>query len=95
MIAAGFPRFAFELAEPCTRGLVARMLRNRGYRLEITANKKDRGLHTVYMYDPWADPMMVKLGEYWKGNEPDWDTIYDAAMELHLERKADGSRYGD
>jgi hypothetical protein len=94
-MAGGFPQFAFELTERCTRGLVSRMLRNRGYRLEITAYKKDKGLHKVYVYDPWADPMMVKIGEYQKGEEPDWEAMYDAAMALHLDRKANGTRYGD
>lgn len=90
-----FPEYAFELGEPCTRGLLSRMLRNRGYRLEITSYKKDKGLHKVYMFDPWAEPMLFKIGEYWKGKEPDWHAMYDKAMARHLETKTEGTRYGD
>lgn len=90
-----FPEHSYELTEPCTRNLVARMLRYRDYRLEITSYKKDKGLHKVYMFDSWADPMMVQIGEYQDGEEPDWSAIYDAAMAVHLERKANASRYGD
>ena len=90
-----FPLFAFELAEPCTRELLARMLRNRGYRLEETTYKKDKGTHKVYMHDRWADPMSVKIGEYRKGDEPNWEVMYDAAMALHIERKRGGTRYGE
>lgn len=91
----GFPRFASELTEPCTRALLVRMLRNRGYRLEITAYKKDKGLHKVYVFDSWADPMLVQIGIYQKGEEPDWEAMYDAAMALHLDRRLNGTRYGD
>ena len=90
-----FPEYAFQLGEPCTRGLVSRMLRNRGYKLQITSYKKDKGLRKVYMYDPWADPMLYKIGEYHKDEKPDWAAMYDAAMERHLETKESGSRYGD
>jgi hypothetical protein len=90
-----YPRFAFELGEPCARRHLAAMLRGRGYRLEETRYKKDRGLVKVYMYDPWADPMLVMIGQYVVGEQPDWSVMYDAAMDIHLERKANGSRYGD
>ena len=88
------PQCAFQLGEPCTRAIVGRMLRNRGYRLEITRYKKDKGLVKVYMLDPWADPMMFKIGEYPEGDEPDWAGMYDAAMERHLETKENGTLYG-
>lgn len=88
-------QYAFQLGEPCTRAVVGRMLRNRGYRLQITRFKKDRGLAKVYMFDRWADPMMFKIGEYQEGEEPDWAAMYDAAMERHLEAKEDGTRYGE
>jgi len=38
---------------------------------------------------------MVQIGEYQEGEEPDWSAIYDAAMAVHRERKANASRYGD
>ncbi|WP_198371140.1 hypothetical protein [Roseomonas rosulenta] len=94
-MAVPFPELASDLIERCTRELLARMLRQRRYRLEITTYKKDKGLHKVYMYDPWAEPMMIKIGEYYEGDEPDWEAMYDAAMALHLERKANRSRYGE
>lgn len=52
-------------------------------------------MHKVYMIDPWADPMMVKLGEYRSGDEVDWSEFYDAAMECHIIRQSERSRYGD
>ena len=90
-----FPKNAWQLEESCTRTIVSRMLRNRGYRLESTRLKKDKGLVKVYMCDPWADPMMFKIGEFQSGDEPDWGAIYDAAMERHLETKENGTRYGE
>ena len=79
-----FPEYAFQFGEPCTRSLVSRMLRNRGYRLEVTSYKKDKGLHKVYMFDAWADPMLFKIGEYRDGEKPDWAAMYDAAMARHV-----------
>lgn len=70
------------------------MLRNRHYKLEETRYKKDKGLVKVYMYDTWADPMFVKIGEYQEGSEPDWSAIYDAAMAWHLQTKREGTRFG-
>lgn len=90
-----YPQFAFELGEPCTRRLLGSMLRNRGYKLSETRFKKDKGLVRVYMYDSWADPAMVLIGEYWTDETPDWAVMYDAAMAQHLETKADGTRYGE
>ncbi len=58
-----FPQFATQLFEPCIRRLVARMLRNSACKLEITADKKDKGVHKVYVYDAWADPMLVQIGQ--------------------------------
>ena len=89
-----YPDHASELWEPCTRKVVAAMLRNRGYQLHETRYKKDKGLVRVYMFDRWADPMMFLIGEYWDGEEPDWAMIYDAAIDRHLETKAEGTRYG-
>jgi len=83
-----YPRFSFELGEPCARRHLAAMLRGRSYRLHETRYKKDRGLVRVYMYDPWADPMLVLIGEYLAGEHPDWGVMYDAAMEVHLEHSA-------
>lgn len=90
-----FPERACDLLEPCTKGFLGRMLRNRGYKLEVTQYKKDKGLTRVYMYDPWADPALVQIGSYEKGERPDWAAMYDEAMYLHLERKRDGTRYGE
>lgn len=83
----GFPEYAFELDEPVTRVTVQKMLRQRNYRLQETRLKKDMGVVKVYMVDPWADPMMFQIGEYHEDEEPDWDLMYDTAMERHLENK--------
>lgn len=85
-----FPDYSYQLGEPATRGLVRKMLRNRRYSLEETRYKKDKGLVKVYMVDPWADPMMFQIGEYYEGREPDWDAIYDAAMDRHRENEVYG-----
>lgn len=87
-----FPERSSELTEPCTRGLVGQMLRNRGYRLEIAKYKKDRGLVRVYLYDRSAGPTMVQLGTYQTGDQPDWGSMYDAGMAYHLEMKEPGAR---
>jgi hypothetical protein len=70
------------------------MLRNRGYRLEETRFRRDRGLVRIYMADPWADPMLFQIGEYREGDAIEWAAVYDAAMTRHLETKANHSRYG-
>ncbi|MBO9352870.1 hypothetical protein GG851_02605 [Bordetella petrii] len=90
-----YPEFAWQLNQPYTRALVTKMLRNRDYLLQITSLKKDKGLRRVYVFDRQADPMLVQVGTFHEGTEPDWEAIYDAAMALHLERKRTGTRYGE
>ena len=81
------------LMGPCTRRIVTKMLRNRGYSLHETAYKKDKGIVKLYMYDRWADPMLFPIGEYMNGFEPNWAAVYDRAMARHLHLKSNKSRY--
>ena len=90
-----YPRHARDLSSDCDRKTVGSMLANRRYRLEETRYRKDKGLVRVFMFDPWAEPMMVQIGEYQDGDQPDWDAVYDAAMHIHEERKISRNRYGD
>lgn len=94
-MARGFPRFAADLEQECTRLKVAQMLRNRGYQLHETRYRRDRGLVRVYMADSWADPMLFQIGQYREGEASDWAAVYDAAMARHLHTKANHNRYGD
>lgn len=87
-----FPERAADLQEPCTKAVVRRMLANRRYILEETRYKKDKGRVMVYMLDRWADPALVKIGEYEEGGEANWALIYDEAMACHQRRKAAGTR---
>lgn len=90
-----YPRHACELDEPCSRKVVAAMLRSRRYSLLETRYRKDKGVVKLYMYDSWADPMQVHIGEFCDGQEPDWGAVYDAAMAVHEGRKSARNRYGD
>jgi hypothetical protein len=94
MIRNEYPESAAGLMGPCTRRIVQAMLRNRGWLLQETALKKDHGIVKLYMFDRWADPAMVKIGEHLKGFEPNWAAVYDRAMAHHLDTKHSHSRYG-